>query len=428
MKFLSAVCALALALRLSGESGEFQWQDSGPGVAMMRVTNAGPVIFTAVRIERARLNKDLFLVTTLGSNTAVGLETLSNQLLRIPKEMGVPVAAINADFFMMTGSTKGEPRGLHIWRGELVSVPTGPAAFWQDARGELHGEPVRSKLTVSWPGGGTHLAGLNEQLGTNPMVLFTPRLGQLYDYKPPTNRTARTTSTNRTSTTRPSTNSANTIPQGGPVRPPGGREWTLAPTGTGPWLPLVVGKTYHAQTVASSDGFTNVPPNMMLMSLGSNLVTKLPELTNGTPVTIRVATEPDLSGIEHAIGTGPMLVRDGKPYETKSRMSEDLHPRSAVGWNNQHLYLAVADGRQADFSVGIRLSAMADFLVELGCREAINMDGGLSTTLVLNGQTINHPSNGAKNPKNGPRVPGFGRDIANAIVILRRPPADEDPE
>jgi hypothetical protein len=430
----------ALAAGSASRAEEFIWLDSGPGVAVTRVTNEGPVLYTVVRIERSRLNKDLTLVTTLASNTVVGLDTLSNQVRALPKELGTPVAAINADFFMMSGTTTGEPRGLQIVRGELVSVPTGPAAFWLDSLGKIHGEPVRSRLTLSWPGGGTNFAGLNEQLGTNALVLFTPSLGRLYNYREPTNRAATTSRavTNRTNTTRstssssvarPGTNaasSASQIPKGGPVRPPGGREWTLAPDGPGPWLPLSVGRTYQARTVTSSDGFTNVPPGMMLMTLGSNLVATLPELTNGTPVTITVATAPDLRGVTEALGTGPMLVLGGQPHETTARMSEQLHPRSALGWNDQHLFLAVADGRQTGLSVGLRLPEMADFLVTLGCREAINMDGGVSTTLMLNGRTINSPSFGISTPKNGPPTQGRQRPIKNAVVILRKTPPTDD--
>jgi hypothetical protein len=415
----------ALAAGSTSRAEEFIWHDRGPGVAITRFTNEGPVLYTVVRIDRDRLNKDLSLVTTLASNTVVGLDTLSNQVHALPKELGTPVAAVNADFFMMTGSTTGEPRGLQIVRGELVSVATGPAAFWLDKHGRIHGQQVRSRLTLSWPGGGTNLSGLNEELGTNALVLFTPSMGRLYNYRAPTNRAA----TNRTTNTRSTSNSADSIPKGGPVRPPGGREWTLAPDGPGPWLPLRVGRTYHARAVASADGFTNVPPARMLMMLGSNLVATLPELTNGTPVTITVATDPDLSGVAEALGTGPMLVREGKPHETKARMSEQLHPRTAIGWNDQHLFLVVADGRQTGLSVGARLSEVADFLVVLGCSEAINMDGGVSTTLMLNGQTINSPSFGINTPRVGPPNPGRQRPIKNAIVILRKlPTADENPD
>jgi hypothetical protein len=397
---------------------EFVWKKSGPGLAMCRMTNTGPVVFTTVRIERRHFETDLSLTSTLASNTVVGLQTLSNQLNALPKELGAPVAAMNADFFMMVGAAKGDPRGLHILRGELVSVPTGPAAFWQDLHGDFHGEPVSSKLAVSWPGGGTYLAGLNEQLGTNELVLFTPRMGTLYEYRPPTNRN---------SDGRGTSTSSSDFPKPGPIRPPGGRDWILEHADAGPWLPLRIGHVYHARAVASSDGFTNVPRGMMLMSLGSNLVASLPELTNGTPVTITVATEPDLSGVQTGLGTGPMLVHEGKLYKVTARMSDQLHPRSALGWNDKYLYLAVADGRQSGFSVGVRLPQMAEFMVELGCDEVIDMDGGQSTTLMLNGEVINHPSDGAKTSR-GTTTAGRAREIANAIVILRKRATEEDVE
>jgi hypothetical protein len=407
---------VAVLVICQAHSAEFSWQQSGPGLAMVIVTNPGPVIFSAVRVELNAFNNDFTLVTTLASNTAVGLETLSRQVHALPKEMGTPVAALNGDFFMMTGSAKGDPRGLHIWRGELVSVPAGPAAFWQDAGGRLRAEPVSSRLTVSWPDGGTHLAGLNEQLGTNSMVLFTPRMGGLYP-EPKTNSRPSSSATvsrsngsvwTNTTVRASSATGASTIPRGGPIRPPGGREWTLEHAGSGPWLPLRVGQTYYAKVRNSLNGFTNVPDGLMLMSLGSNLVATLPAITNGTPVTIGVVTEPDLTGIEHALGTGPLLVHAGEPYDLTARLSEELHPRAALGWDDNHLYLVVADGRRKGISEGARLSQLADFLIDLGCQEAINMDGGQSTTLMLNNSIVNYPMQGRE------------REIANAIVVLRK--------
>ena len=435
---------IALWFCLCAQAEQFSWEDGGPGLAKIRITNEVPVIYSAVRIERDYFQKDLTLVTTLASNMVVGTEPLSNQLINLPKELGHPIAAMNADFFMMNGSAKGEPRGLHIWNGELVSVATGPAAFWMDAKGGLHGEPVVSKLTIQWPNGEQRLAGLNEELGTNSMVLFTPRMGVLY---PPTNarpatvsgtstvtrtnNSARTNSSLRVATPRTNgvnrsaartnvtartagTNDLNSIPKGGAIRPPGGREWTLEHVGTGPWLPLRIGHTYQARVIASSDGFTNVPEGKLILMVGSNLVKKLPTLTNGTLLTINVATEPDLTGRQHALGTGPMLVRDGKLYEVTARMSEQQHPRAAIGWNDKYLFFAVSDGRRKGISEGIKLSEMAEFMIALGCDEAINMDGGQSTTLMLNGEIINA------------QTPGGKHEVANAVVVLRKPAVEDN--
>ena len=421
---LAALCARA---------EEFAWDDAGPGIAKNRITNDVPVIYSAVRIERAFFQKDLTLITTLASNTVVGTDPLPEQIAALPKSLGKPVAAMSADFLMMNGAAKGEPRGLHIWNGELVSVATGMAAFWMDAGGNLHGEPVRSQLTAAWPGGEKHLAGLNEEMGTNAMVLFTPRMGELY---PPTNaRSSTVTRTNvssrntsaRTnmgtrvitnSTTRISArtnnDSANTIPKGGAIRPPGGREWILEHAGDGPWLPLRVGHQYSGRVVSSLDGFTNVPDGKIILMLGTNLIERASGLTNGAIVTIDVATQPNLNGQQHALGTGPMLVRHGKLHEVTARMSEQKHPRAAIGWNEKYLFFGVSDGRRKGVSEGIKLSEMAEFMIALGCEEVINMDGGQSSTLIANGEILNV------------QTPGGKHEVANGVVVLRRPITDDD--
>src|SRR4051812_36351131 len=109
-------------------AGDITWTPAGPGVERMSFTNSRPVpvIFTAVRISRLEFVKKFTLVTTLASNTVVGLESLPAQVEALPNELGEPVAAINGDFFVMIGSVKGDPRGLQIWRGELVSDASGP--------------------------------------------------------------------------------------------------------------------------------------------------------------------------------------------------------------------------------------------------------------------------------------------------------------
>ena len=101
------------------QGAEFIWQESGAGLAKTSVTNPGPVIFTVVRVVRTGFQHDLSLTSTHAGNTVVGLSALSNQVRALPAEWGTPVAAMNADFFMMSGSAMGDPRGVQIMRGEL---------------------------------------------------------------------------------------------------------------------------------------------------------------------------------------------------------------------------------------------------------------------------------------------------------------------
>jgi exopolysaccharide biosynthesis protein len=50
------------------------------------------------------------------------------------------------------------------------------------------------------------------------------------------------------------------------------------------------------------------------------------------------------------------------------------------------------DGRQPELSVGMTLAELASLLIELGAVEAVNMDGGGSTAMVIRGRVVNSPS------------------------------------
>jgi exopolysaccharide biosynthesis protein len=60
--------------------------------------------------------------------------------------------------------------------------------------------------------------------------------------------------------------------------------------------------------------------------------------------------------------------------------------------------LVVVDGRQEGYSVGMSLPELTDLLLELGARDALNLDGGGSTTLVTERGIINRPSDPEERP------------------------------
>lgn len=112
--------------------------------------------------------------------------------------------------------------------------------------------------------------------------------------------------------------------------------------------------------------------------------------------------------------SGKRLLRGGQPVGARGRRR---HPRTAVCWTAQSLTLVVVDGRQPGFSDGMRLSELADFLVELGCRDALNLDGGGSTTMALRTEggveTVNRPIH--------TRIFGRERPVANHLGLRARP-------
>jgi hypothetical protein len=103
---------------------------------------------------------------------------------------------------------------------------------------------------------------------------------------------------------------------------------------------------------------------------------------------------------------GPLLVADGQMVFDRSAdregfsagaaqfdsdITDGRHPRAALGISENHLYVAVCDGRRSGVDAGLSLEELGKFMVTLDCREAMNLDGGGSATLVHRGHLLNRP-------------------------------------
>ena len=102
--------------------------------------------------------------------------------------------------------------------------------------------------------------------------------------------------------------------------------------------------------------------------------------------------------VDDAIHAGPVLMHDGKIRVTTNEevffgsTIPDIHPRTAAGYRNSgELVLLVVDGRQVD-SRGVDLQELAILMRDLGCVEAINLDGGGSSGMVVDGKLLNRPA------------------------------------
>ena len=307
-----------------------------------------------VKIDRPR--DDFELVTTLGQDQVLGLATLTSQIKTLPPDLGRPIAAINGDFYRTENEPySGDPRGLAVVRGELVSAPAGTVCFWVDTGREPRMAEVASGFKVTWPNGETSAFGLNEELRGKPAALYTPRLG------------------------------ASTLTSGV-------REFILEREGTNSWLPLAVGETYRARVREIREaGNSPLASNIMVLAVSRQLASRLSGVAAGAVLKISTATTPDLRGIKTAIGGGPLLVENGKVQKPVTNKAMDRHPRSALGWNQKHLFLVEVDGRQNGLSVGMNLRELAEYMAKLGCEFAMNLDGGGSSELWVDGQVMNSP-------------------------------------
>ncbi|HUR10947.1 MAG TPA: phosphodiester glycosidase family protein [Flavitalea sp.] len=103
--------------------------------------------------------------------------------------------------------------------------------------------------------------------------------------------------------------------------------------------------------------------------------------------------------METAIGGGPVLVQNKKIHITNKEEQlflngeKDLHPRTAMGYTKKRkLIILVVQGRFPGIAEGITLEEEAKILLSLGCVEALNLDGGGSSCLLVNGKETIKPS------------------------------------
>ena len=121
------------------------------------------------------------------------------------------------------------------------------------------------------------------------------------------------------------------------------------------------------------------------------------------------------------VADGHVLVRDGEDHEGfsaghgqfDSDITQGRHPRAAIGLDETRM-LAVASEGRAPGEAGLTLAELALLMARLGAREAINLDGGGSTSLVVDGRLVNRPRDA-----DGSAIRG-GRPLLTALAFVER--------
>ena len=174
-------------------------------------------------------------------------------------------------------------------------------------------------------------------------------------------------------------------------------------------------------TEAANAGNAAIPPKGAVLAGRGKSAEMLSALKTGDIVTLQF----DQKGIARArwgVGGGPALVTHGKALTVaemeqrrmKKGFPQALNPRTAIGWSKEKLYLVVVDGRSKE-SVGINCPELAEFMLTLGCTEALNLDGGGSTEMWVDGEGIVNTS--SDKDKQGKSVE---RPVGEAILIFGR--------
>ncbi len=157
-----------------------------------------------------------------------------------------------------------------------------------------------------------------------------------------------------------------------------------------------------------------IPENGFILVVDEGMNGSLFPLKVGDSVDIKIECSLDAEKFETAFGSGSMLVFEGKDVGKIGDYAHTVagfHPRSAVGvtQDKKTFFLVAVDGRQTG-SRGMRMSHLAELLIELGCYYGVNLDGGGSTSLVAKdmwGDTYSEVNN-----------PTETRKVINAVGVV----------
>jgi exopolysaccharide biosynthesis protein len=341
-------------------TASLKFQDVAPGIEHGQVStgqpskddSTGPWLINVLRIDLRRA--DLRIVRAL--DQGVGLETVSSLSARHGA-----LAAINAGYFRTSGTYRGESAGFFLLDRKLLSESNNDRAAVGLIRDQNATDVIFGHLKYHGEislGRAKHLVqGLNRPVGSDDLIVFTPEFH-------------RTTLTN-----------------------PDGIE--------------VVVRRNRIVSVNDLTGSSQIPPDGFVLSAKGTAREWVkrnvrPGLTARFDWRV-TSREPDRDiqwrRAHSIVAGGPQLIKSGKISITDVQekmiptFAPDRHPRTAIGLRSTgEMLLVTVDGRQPGVSVGMSLYTLADLLSELGAIDAINLDGGGSTTMVVRQKIVNKPS------------------------------------
>lgn len=144
----------------------------------------------------------------------------------------------------------------------------------------------------------------------------------------------------------------------------------------------------------------------------------------GDTIKVIVRLNPYFKGIRTVTGGWPQIVRNGMNLADEAdsvegtfpKFSRVKHPRTGIGFSSDSLtiYFITVDGRQ-ESSSGATLKEFADLMISEGIYNGLNLDGGGSTTMVIDGNVVNRPSD-----KEGERP------VGNCLLLIRSTKTDNE--
>jgi hypothetical protein len=387
-----AVILLVLGLVVPSRA---QWTNVGDGIEYRKFTLLDPNNVFVTRL--ARSNTNAIIGSMIASNRVAGArETVSAMAARYEDALNGwggdagqrnnVVVAINGSFFTLA---TGVITGGHIqdgWYAKRFDDWSGQTGFvWKNDRSCLIGgcpHIVNGEQTVTLGGVSRNYQGLNVARGADQLIVYTPH------YHP------------------------NTLTDASGVEvlvelpaPLAIADYPAGVTGT-------------IKEVRSGQGATPIPFGHVVLSGAGTAATFL---QNNAVVGQTAKITADVTHYNSACNTAFgvnldnayslvqgnfVFLRGGVVQTTTNSGMVIRNPRTFVAYNASHVFFVVCDGRTAQ-SVGMTSDEMGAFcLNSLGATDAVNLDGGGSSAMWINGAIVNHPSDGTE------------RTVANGLMMV----------
>jgi len=382
MRYFKPFFGLLIGFLLSGNVlADFKESTPvGPGVTYYHEFRAsGPWHFHVLEIDLK--NPWLTFQTVKANNLLSGNEKTSAMAARNDRESHRVIGAINGDFY----ATGGIPINAQVSQGVILRRPNEGTEIQNLVFGTaldntpFAGVVTFSGLVLAGDDSVTAIDGVNEARETNELTIFNKFYGSA-------------TGTNCWGTEITA-------------------QYLSDPIVNDTFLLLITAKD---SIMATGHGSNTIPSNGLVLSGHGTSATFLNRnCFVGDTLKIIMGLSPFNSPAKEVIGGGPRMLTNGVKDIPSTTFCTDRHPRTAIGFSQDStkLYFVVVDGRQTGYSVGMSLFEMADYMLEWGIFQAMNLDGGGSTTMVVRNAVKNSPSD-----------TGGERAVANALLLISTAP------
>lgn len=347
----------------------------GPGVTYIKLDV--PTVPWKIDILKVEVFNPFIKVETVKSldKLGAGREKTSAMSLRKNAVGHWSVGAINADFFDLA---TGTPNNIQVVNGELLRKerPDYPVVGFDSSDHYSISKPAfTSKLILNDTS--FTINGINEARGAGQINIYNSYFGN-------------STGTNNS-----------------------GSEFILYPINR--WH---VNDTVYARvdSVRINTGSTVLPSAAMIISAEGAQANYLnANLKKNDTVKILVNVLPGIKKAVEMLGGHPIIVTNGAvaPLNASDPFVTTRHPRTVIGFSadSSIMYLVTVDGRQVLYSRGMDLYELAQLMIDIGAHNAMNFDGGGSTTMVVRNEVVNSPSD-----------PEGERTVANSLLVVSRAP------